>query len=473
MSLKLFLLNLFIIAVSLNSSAQMKLTLPQAIEIGIKNNSDVMQSALLSEKYQVAWKQSRLNLLPNLNVSANQGTNFGKSIDPFTNTFIDQKVNYGNYGASSNVVIFNGLALQNEIKANKLGYEASGMELQQAKDNLTINIVLAYLQVLSAKDVLRQAEEQAVVTSKQVDRLSLLNNNGAISPAEYYDLKGQLANDQVTIADSKAALEIAKLSLTQLLNLPYQKDLELAPIQESKISTIEIPSPDSIYQKALHDFAQIKATNLRTQSAESNIKSIKGKLYPTLSFGGNINSNYSSVAAISQYVNSTYQPSSNYVDVNGTQYSVFQKQDHYTSQKLKFGNQLSNNLFYTLNLGLSIPLFNAANIKSQVKMAQIDLKSSKVKEQNSRLLLQQAIESAYINLKTSAEKYELLTGQVKSFEESFRVAEVKFNAGVITSVDYLVAKNNLDRSRSYLIISKYDFLVREKILNYYEGKPVN
>ena len=470
--MKSFFLSLLFITFALIATAQNKLTLKQAIETGIKNNFDVLQSDLLMQKAGIALKQTRENMLPNLNASASQGMNYGKSINPFTNAYIDQKVGFGGYGASSNILLFNGFSLQNAIKSNKLGYEASEMELQQAKDNLTINIILAYLQILSAEDVLKQSLDQVMLTQKQTDRLAILNQTGDILPSAYYDVKGQLASDQIAIVNNKGNLETAKLNLTQLLNIPYDRNLEVERMPESNFNINYTGTPDSIYNNALQQFAEIKAVKLRTESAEKNIRSIKGELFPTLTFGGNINSNYSSVATQSYYVNSTEIPSSNYVTVGGTQYPVIEKEDNYNSQKINFGNQLSNNLYYTVNLGLTIPLFNSFRIRNQIKLANIDFKNNQLIEQHTKTQLQQSIEQAYVNLTTSSEKYKLLQNQVQSFEESFRTAEVRFNAGAITSVDYLIAKNNLNLSQNNLIIAKYDFVLRGKILDYYGGKPL-
>jgi len=452
--------------------AQDTLTLKQAIETGIKNNFDVLQSDLMMQKADITLNQTRENMLPNLNANVNEGTNYGKSINPFTNTYIDQKVGFGSYGASSNILLFNGFSLQNAIKSNKLGYEASKMELQQAKDNLTINVILAYLQILRSKDILKQSQDQVLVTQKQVDRLAILNQTGDILPSDYYDLKGQLANDQIAVVTNKANLETAKLSLTQLLNIPYNKSLEVERMPESNFDINYIGTPDSIYNTTLQQFAQIKAVKLRTESAEKNIRSVKGELFPTLSFGGNINSNYSSVATQNLYVNTTEVPSSNYVTVGGTQYPVITKQDNYNTQKINFGNQLSNNLYYTINLGLTIPLFNSFRIRNQIKLAKIDFKNNQIIEQHTKTQLQQSIEQAYVNLTSASDKYKLLQDQVQSFEESFRTAEVRFNAGAINSVDYLIAKNNLNLSQNNLIIAKYDFVLREKVLDYYGGKAL-
>ena len=466
-----FLITLFASG-ALIVKAQDQLTLKQAIETGIKNNFDVLQSDLLMQKADITLQQTRENKLPNLNASLSQGNSYGKSINPFTNAYIDEKVGFGGYGASSNILLFNGFSLQNAIKSNKLGYEASKMELQQAKDNLTINIILAYLQVLSTEDVLKQSQDQVLVTQKQTDRLSILNRTGDILPSDYYDLKGQLANDQIAIVNNKGNLETAKLSLAQLLNIPYDKNLEVERIPESNFNINYTGTPDSIYNDALQQFAEIKAVKLRTESSEKNIRSVKGELFPTLSFGGNINSNYSSVATQSFYANTTDVSSPNYVTVGGTQYPVIEKQDNYNSEKINFGSQLSNNLYYTLNLGLTIPLFNSFRIRNQIKLAKIDFKNNQLIEQHTKTLLQQSIEQAYVNLTTSSEKYKLLQDQVNSFAESFRTSEVRFNAGAITSVDYLIAKNNLTLAQNNLIIAKYDFVLREKILDYYGGKAL-
>src|SRR5215510_12891394 len=195
-----------------------KLSLQQCLEIGIANNLTVLQSDLQVQRDEINWKQAKLNLLPDLNAVANHGINQGRSIDPFTNTYINQNVNYASYGVSSGVTLFNGLALQNIIKQNKLTYEASKMTFQQRKDNLTIGIILAYLQALSNEDILVQLTNQLELTKKQVERLDLLNKEGAIPPSQLSDLKGQYANDQINIINSKNSMELSKLSLFELMN---------------------------------------------------------------------------------------------------------------------------------------------------------------------------------------------------------------------------------------------------------------
>jgi len=340
--MKQLFLYIFFALVGPLGKAQNKLTLQQAIQMGISNNLDVNQSNLQMQKADVNLKQSKAAQFPSLNATADHGINQGRSIDPFTNAPITQNVDYASYGASSNLLLFNGSSLHNQIKGNTLGYQASKMELQQAKDNVTINIILAYLGVLSAEDILASSRNQGVVTGKQVDRLAILNQSGAIPPAQYYDLKGQLANDEIAVADNEAAVETAKLSLAQLLNIPYDRSLELERLPEQAFDTTYHAAPDSIYTTALQQFAQIKAVHLRTQSQERIIRSIKGQLYPTLSLSGNVNTNYSSAATQSTFVNSVEVPSGDFVEISGAQIPVITKQDNFNTSKINYGNQLKN-----------------------------------------------------------------------------------------------------------------------------------
>lgn len=455
---------------SLFLSAQTRLTLKEAIDLGIKNNLGVNQADLRMQQQEIGYKQTRATMLPNLNASANYGMNQGRSIDPFTNGFINQNVNFSSYSASSSILLFNAGSLKNKIRENKLGYEASQMDWQQAKNNVTINIILAYLQILSSEEILGQSRQQGIVTSKQAERLDILNKEGAIAPARFYDVKGQVANEEINIADQEASLEYATLNLCQLLNIPYDKTLQVENLGKEEFDMSYTETAASIYKEALINYAEIKAVTLRKESSKMAVKSARGTLFPTLYLGGNLNTNYSSVATQSIFINSTREPSNDFVDMGGTQYPVIVQKNNFQTNKINFGNQLSNNLFSTINLSLSIPLFNAGQARNTIKLAKIGLKNSEIVEENTRIELQQSIEESYVRLSNSLKKYKLLQEQVDAFSESFRSAEIRFNSGDITSVDYLIAKNNLDRSKVNLIISKYDFVLRRKVLEHYKDK---
>ena len=335
------------------------LSLQQCVETGIRNNLQVQQSDLQMQSSKINWNQAKLNMLPDLNGTASSGTNRGRSIDPFTNSFINQNVTFSSYGLSSGVVLFNGLALQNTVKQNALAYEASKMDWQQQKDNITIGIILAYLQVLSNEDQLIQSKNQAELSQKQVERLEILDKDGAIQPSQLSDLRGQLANDQLAIINNETAAQTAKINLSQLMNVPFDKNLVLQRLDLASFATVYDLSPEQIYEQALKEFAQVKAVSLRSQSAWRGVKVARGYMYPTLSLNGSANTNYSSVATNSTYINTTEYTSNDYVIVNGGHSPVIRQQDNYNTQKINYGDQLNNNLFTSVSLNLRIPLFNA------------------------------------------------------------------------------------------------------------------
>jgi outer membrane protein len=232
---------------SQNNVVGNKLTLQQAIETGIANYLPVLQSELQAQTAEVNWKQAKANRFPDLNGTIGHGINQGRSIDPFTNSFINQQVNYASYGVSSGVILFNGFAINNDIRQNRLIFQAARMELQQAKDNLTINIILAYLQVLNNEDLLAQSQSQLELSKKQTERLEILNKQGAILPSDLSDLKGQLANDELSIINNQNALETSKVNLSQLMNVSYDKNLQLERLEAGTLAAKYEDSPDIIY----------------------------------------------------------------------------------------------------------------------------------------------------------------------------------------------------------------------------------
>jgi outer membrane protein len=383
-------------------------------------------------------KQARANLLPDLGATINHGVNQGRSIDPFTNQFVDQTVNYAGYGLNSGIVLFNGLNLQNTVKQFATAYDASRMEQQQAKDNLTLNVMLAYLQVLNTEDLLSAATKQKEVSEKQLERLQILDKQGAISPSQVTDVKGQLMNDELSILNLRNSLETAKLSLAQLMNIPYQRTMRLERVNAEEFLTSYGVTSSDIYETALQQFSLVKAVELRRKSAEYALKAARGSLFPVLTLGGNAQTNYSSVA----------------MDNAG---------------KIPYKDQLSNNMFYTLNLGLRVPIFTNRRARTNIKLADIALRNTQLLEENTRIQLQQNIEQAHLNMANAYERYKALVQQVEAYNTSFKAAEARLTAGVGTTVDYVLAKANLDRSNIALISSKYDFVLRKKILDFYQN----
>lgn len=435
---------IFAVAVMLSCKglqAQTPMSLRNCVETALNNNFDVQQRALQAQSDEANWKQSRLNRFPDLNANLGHDFNQGRNIDPFTNQPVTQSFNSAGYGIGSNVVLFNGFAIHNNIKQNAYTFKAAQMDLQQEKDNLTINVILAYLNVLSSSDQLTQAQNQVQLTLKQVERLQVLDEQGAIKPSDLTDLKGQYANDQLSIIAAQNALVTAKVTLSKLMNVMYNKSLTVEQLDPVLFADVYNATADSIYEVALKNLALVKAADYRIKSASQAVKVAKGQLYPTLSFGANASTRYSSVAMLN-------------------------------NNKINYTDQLNNNLYYSYGFSMRIPIFNALQQRNRVKQAQIQLKTRELSSVNITTQLNQDINQAYENMSAASDRYKTTMEQVRAYEESFKAANARFQEGVGTPIDYLTAKNNLDRSNINLIIARYDYVLRSKILDYYQGNAL-
>ncbi len=446
------------------------LTLQQCVDFALKNNLLVKQNEFQMQSGYVTLQQAKGNMLPSFSAFINHGINEGRSIDPFTNGYINQNITFADYGLNAGLTLWSGSAVRNNAQQAQLSYEAGKMDLQQQKDNVTIAVILAYLLVLNNDEQLTAAKQQAEVTRKQAGRLELLNNDGAIAPATYYDMKGQLANDEMDVINMKSNLESAKLSLSQIMNMPYSSAMQLEKIGINAIPAVYDGTVDEIYQQALQRLAFVKAADLRKQSADKAVQAAKGLLYPTLSLNGSLGTNYSNAATRSLLAGTNDVATDNYVLLNSDKVPVYAPQNNYTIQKISYGDQWKNNLNSSVSIGLQIPILNGLQAKSRVSQAKIVQQQASFESNTSKIQLRQNIEQSYLNMTSAFDRYQELSSQVSDFSASFHSAEVRFDAGAITSVDYLIAKNNMDRATVNLIAAKYDYMLRIKILDFYQGK---
>lgn len=419
-----------------------KLNLEQSIAIALKNNIDVQRSYIQSENAKIGLQQSRANLLPDLNGGVTHGINMGRSIDPFTNTYSNEQVTYAQPYLNSSLTLFNGMSLQNLIKQNSFLYQAAKQEEQQARDNLSLNVTLAYLKVLTDKDLFTISLSQQEVTLKQLERLEIMYQNGSIAPAEYFDVKGQYSGDKLSTVNAANSLENAKVALASLLNISYHKELVLEPLSADQFALIYEGGTEQVYQSALTNYAGVKAADFRLKSAEYRVRASHSGFFPRITFDVGVGSNFSNASR----------------DAQGLPINYFR--------------QYNNNINQGYSVGINIPLFNAFRTKNNVSLAKFALRESNLLSENVRVQLQQLTSQAYLNMEASRERYQNLLEQKEAFAESFRTMEIRFNAGAINSVDYLVSKNNFDRANQNLATNRYDFILRKKILDFYRGKTL-
>jgi outer membrane protein len=447
------------------------LSLQQAVAIAIRHNLIVNQADITAQGAKINYNQAQEYMLPSINGSANQGISNGRSLNPYTYQYTNTQVNSGSYGINSNLTLFQGLQIQNSIKQYGYALNASKMDLQQQKDNITLNVLLAYLQVLSSRDLLRIANEQANVDAVQVGRLDTLNQSGALLLlSNLTDLKGQYAGDLAQIANATNNLEAAKIGLFNILNVPYKRDVDFDP-NAFTLQLSEYPdNPDSIYSTSLRTMPSVKAADLRVNYYRKALSVAKGAYYPTLSLYGSVNTSYSNQATTKVLTGSSVDLTNQFVTVGTTNYDVYAKNDNYADHTIPFDEQFKNNKYTQFGIQLNVPILNYLRARNGVKQARLNLKNQQLVNENVRLVLQQNVETAYQNMISSYKQYKSYIDQEAAYAESFRTTNIRFNEGVINSDVYIQAKNRADAADINLSQAKYIYIFRTKVLDYYQGK---
>lgn len=445
-------------------------SLGQCIDIAIKNNADVRRSEYLAASSKVSLDQAKGNAYPTLNASLGHTFYNGRSINTYTNSYVNQSYNSGNYSINTSFTIWNGSSIQNYIKKCALDYKASELEVQQAKDNLTFQVILNYLSVLAANEQLTIAKSQSDATYEKLKALQIKYDNGVVGMGDLSDIKGQFSANELMLIQQRNVLENSKLLLAQSMNVAYDSTIQLQEIGAMSTPKEYPSSVDDIYVSAAEKLAVVRAADTRLASAFKNIQYIKSQRMPSLQLSGGANTNYSSAASTSTIASTTYVTNGSYVlDNNGKQLPVYAPQNTYAQQNIPYGSQWKNNVNTSVSLGLNIPIFNGFLIKNKLKQAKLDQEQADFTSKTLRTQLRQAVEKDYFNMKFSFASYKKLAEQVDAYKTSLYAASVKFDNGVITTVDYIITKNNMDQSVMNLVAAKYDYILRTKILDYYLG----
>jgi outer membrane protein len=449
------------------------LSLTQAVEIALLHNLNVKSYEINLKNAELTYQQSRFNQLPAVNGNINQSASFGRSINPYTNGYDSRNINYNNVGLNSNLTLFNGGALKNTIAQNEFSLKATQQDLASIKENISLQVVLAYLAILNAEDQLVIANSQSQITKLQIDRTQKLVNAGSLSMTSLLDLKAQLANEEANIVSFQSALDINKLTLLQLLNDSSIQAFDLARIQ------VPVPSAkgydfsvNDIYTKALDLQPLVRAADFRVQGAMRSVSIAKAFRLPTLSLNGSWSANQSNALRTVELLG-TQTVNLGSVAIGGQSYPVSTVQPKYGSgTTVGYFDQLNNTQNKVVSLNLNIPIFAKYANRTRVMQAGLQQRNAEIEAERARLTLRQNIEQAYVNMLNAAKKYEAGSIQVAALEESFRASESRFSAGAIDFVSYNLQKTNLDKARLSLVQVKYDYVFRTKILDFYQGKSL-
>lgn len=436
---------IFFLLVSFFAKAQdadstASLSLEKCIGFALHNNADINNADFQSQINAVNYTQAKAQVFPSLNANVSHYLNSGRSINPSNNGYSTQSFTSADYGLSAGITLWNGFRLQNYIRKTELDKKAARMDLQNQRDMVTLQVIVAYLDVLNQEDQLDNYKQQLLSTQSQLNRLDSMDIAGAAKPDDIASMRGQLNGNQLSIIQQQDAIKTAKNTLFALMNVPVNPDAVLdRPQSLTEIQLQPRQALEDIFNRSLTTLPLIKEQELKEQSAYKYIQVQKGNYYPTLSFGAGISTNYSSTALDN------------------------------TGSKLGYFNQLKNNYGTSLGLTLNIPLFNGLQARSNVKIAKIGYNQAVFNTRMIKNQLKNNISQYMADVDAALQSWQKQQEQVIAYQELVRVDQIKFNAGALDATDFLVAKTQLQQAEINLIVQRYTYLFKSKILSYYEG----
>jgi outer membrane protein len=413
-------------------------------------------------------KQSRANVLPNLNFGANNTYNFGKTIDRFTNQFANTRVQSINLGLQTQWNLFNGLQNYHTIKQNEINLMTGKYDIDRTKNDVSLNIANAFLQIVLARELVNITQNQVNTTNTQLTRIKKLVDAGALPKFNQYDVESQLSSEELNVVNAQNQLNIANLNLALLLNLNPE---------EFSISKPEVPNPNDlplnftaqqIYTSALSNQPIIKSAENQVLSAEKGVKIAKSAISPSLVFSGSLGTGYSGLAQQIAGYDSTIA-TIGYTAVGDKVYSLFVNP---VLEKSPYGTQFKDNFNRSLGLTLNIPLFNNLQTHTAITRAKINVESARLQLLQTKLDLQRTILQAYTDANGALKKFNATEKSVIALKESFKYVEQRYNVGAANSVDYNTQKNNVTNAEAQLLQAKYEYIFKAKVLDFYLGKAI-
>lgn len=441
------LISLFfgLVIFSLNTRAQEDVwTLERCINYALQNNLDIKRQELQAGLSQQDYRQDKFNLLPSIGAGIEHQLSTGRSLNIENYEWEDRSKQQGSAGVRADLTLFNGLQNYNSIQRGKFLFLSSEADLETLKNDMTLKLAAYYLDILFSRELVEVAESQYEVTMMQVERNKRLVEVGNAARSELLEMQAQAASEKLKLTEAKNTLEIAILDLTQLLDLDsvgnfsvYEPDINIELLESP-------PSVTEIYQNAVSAMPEIRSAEFMMKAQEKAVAVAKGKRSPEISLSGLYYSRY--------LVDAT-----NPIDA-AAGYPLEQ--------------QLEDNQYKQLTINMSIPVFSKLQTQTNISKSKILLEDYNYMLQQEKQVLYKKIQQYHADATAAWEKYLSALEAVNSNEEAFNYTQQKFEVGLVNSVDFNIAKTDLTRARSDLAQAKYEYIFKIKILEFYQGKPI-
>ena len=423
---------------SLNAQENGAWDLKRCIDYATEHNLTVKSKDISLQQNQLDLSTAKFSRLPDLSASASQNFSFGRGLSE-ANTYVNTNTASTSFSLGASLNVFNGFRVNKTIKLNALNLEAATADLEKARDDIRIQVVRAYVQILYNQEIMKVAQSQVAIDSAQVERLRAMFSTGKASAAEVARQEASLGQSRLTLTQAANSLELSLLDLTQLLELPSPEGFKIQPPDTSYTYLLPAGGPDIIYEEALGIRPAIKAEESRLKASDVNIAIAKSAWYPSISLSGGLGTNY--------YVSKGYPAAS-------------------------FWNQLSNNFSQYVGISLNIPIFHKMATKNSVKGAKLSRLQQQSQFESVRKGLYKEIQQAWYNAIAAQSKFVSCSDALSSAELSFELTQAEYENGKANVTEFNESKNALMKAQSDLLQARYEYMFNTKLLDFYRGSEI-
>jgi outer membrane protein len=445
MKIKVALISLLLLLSVFQVKAQKYWSLEECIEHAINNNIQIKQIALNIEQSNLDLASSYWDLAPNLNANASHGYTWGRGLDVVTNEYANKQVQSNNFSAQSSITLFNGFKKLNTIRMNQLNKKSNELDFEKYLNDVSINIATFYLQTLFYIDNLENAKSQYEVTKQQVERTNKLVEAGKLAKGDLLSLESRAASEKLNVIEAENALSLSYLNLAQLLDIQDIANFRITePDLEISNRILDEGTTEMVYNYAVDYLPEIKSARIKVQSANRALDIARGGLLPSLSTNYSIGTRFSDA------------------NVNLI-----------TNESIPFMDQIKDNFNQSLSLNLSIPVFNGLYQRTNISRQRLNVENTRLNLELEKQNLYKSIQQAYLDAVSALNKYDASKIKLEATKLAFEYATKRYEIKDMTYVEFIEAKKEFDNANRDLISSKYDFIFKKTILDFYRGKPIS
>lgn len=420
--------------------AQEKMTLEACMKYAIEHSTSVQQQEIALEDARQNYIGAVASAMPSINASTGGTMNYGRSIDPETNTYTTTSTFNNSYSLSGSLTVFNGLSTINTIKATKVMRAMGVEELQLARDQIAMNTMSAYFDVVYYYGTVEIAQEQLRTSQLELKQVQEQYELDLKAPADVAEVEAQVANYDYLLTEQQSNLELALIELRKVMNYPQEEPLEIDT--EVDIEGMLITETlEEVLNYALVYNPQIRSKEMNSRYYELNYASTKGRYLPSISLSGGFSTNY--------FVN---------VDSPGNY--------------AKYFNQLGNNRGYYVSMSMSIPIFSGLSRRVAKHRAKLQYDNAILAHTEQRRTLESEVAKTYQEMQNFGKQYIMSQKKVQANDLAYRSVSQKFAEGMVTAIDLQTASNNLLQARSDLLHARLQYIIKCRMVGYYNGIPL-